>query len=266
MKKIIVLICSICFVAQLQAQDGCMPEQGLTPDQVVVPPPFTEAEPDGGIYDTACINQPFEFTVTINPPEDFNGATIASLNLNPNGAISNLPTGISYTCNPPNCVFVADTVGCVLLSGTPTNVNQIGAHDLVISGLIVFTSGSVFPISFPNVLIAPGNYFLHVKAEGSDNCWEPVSGTNDLENFVSMTSRPNPFSDWTTIEINSDLSGRYQFAVHDILGRSMHEESIQLTEGRNLIDFDGSNLSEGIYVYSISDGKNVLSKRMIVNR
>jgi hypothetical protein len=268
MKRLVLLITAICFFGHLQAQDApCDPMQGLTPDQVVVPEPFIDPEttPNGGIFDTACINQPFEFVVTLNPPEEFNGNPIASLTINPEGSISGLPTGLDYVCNPPNCEFAADTVGCILISGTPTDIADIGSNSLLISGFIVFESGSLFPISFPNILIAPGDYFLFVKEEGSENCWVPT-GTNELVDFVSMTNRPNPFSDWTTIEINSDLVGTYQFTVSDVMGRNLYQQPVDIVEGQNLIEFDGSQLANGIYVYSLSDGRNMISKRMVVNK
>ncbi|MEN0003330.1 MAG: T9SS type A sorting domain-containing protein [Bacteroidota bacterium] len=263
MKRFILLFCAVCLYTALSAQ--CDPVADITDTEVVLPSPFTPDNPGSGISDTACINQPFEFVVSLSPPDEFNGTAIASININPEGGVTGLPDGIDYVCNPPNCVFDADTTGCIVLTGTPTNVDQIGANSLTITGLILFSPSGQFPISFPSPLIAPGEYFLFVKEEGAENCFEPV-GTNELANFVSMTNRPNPFSAWTTIVVNSDLVGNYQFAVHDVLGRSLEQRVVNITEGENLIEFDGSNLANGIYVYSLSDGKNVISKRMILHK
>ncbi len=262
MKRLLFSICSILFLAaQLQGQT-CDPNTEVTDEQVVDPAPYTEENMMAGISDTACVGQYFEFAVTLSPPDLFplTGQPISSIQLPLTGAIDNLPAGMEYSCNPPDCIIPSDTVGCFLIFGTP---EEEGVFDLIISGQINFTAGGFFPIAFPNELIAPGNYFLNVKAEGSDNC---LVATNELEQFVRISNRPNPFSGETIIDVQSDISGDFAFAVTDMLGRNIYSEQVQILEGDNQIRFDGSQLAEGMYLYTISDGNNMIAKTMIVRR
>ena len=102
----------------------------FTDEEVVDPFPFTDDNPLGGISDTACINNYFEFSVSLSPTDQFplTGADIANIQLPLTGAIDGLPTGMQYNCNPPDCIIPSDTVGCILIYGTPTDPENIGAN------------------------------------------------------------------------------------------------------------------------------------------
>lgn len=265
MKKLLFFSLAILFFAAQSNAQECTPNTDLTDEDVVDPTPFTDDNPLGGISDTACLNNYFEFSVSLSPTDQFplTGADIANIQLPLMGAIDNLPTGMQYNCNPPDCIIPSDTVGCILIYGTPTDPADVGVHDLVINGQINFDPAGVFPIAFPNALIAPGNYFLHVKEEGSSNC---LVSTNELEQFVRITNRPNPFSGITTIDIQSDISGTFAFAVTNTLGQQIHSQKVQILEGENQINFDGSQLAEGMYIYTISDGQSRIAKTMIISR
>lgn len=268
MKKIILLFSTIFLLNQAWAQDSCTPAMNL-PDTLigVIPLPFDSMlNPEGGIQTPACINEPFEFTLTVVTPASISIAgappvPLNSIDFDPETAISNLPDGLDYVCNPPTCIFEKDSTGCVSIFGTITDEAFIGVHDLVIAGIVRTAFGAI-NLTFPNAAIFPGNYFLTVQAEGT--C---VSSTDEIfaENF-SILNRPNPFQDYTDIEIYSQVSGDFEFRVYDVIGKQLHRQEIALIEGQNIVPFDGSNLANGIYVYSISDGQFQVTKKMIVNR
>ncbi len=266
MKKILLLlIFAMTTLATGFAQD-CMPAQNL-PDSLVgvVPLPFDpETNPMGGINDTACVNEDFEFVFTLVIPEVFTLSGVSlplnSIDLATEGAITNLPNGIDYACNPPNCVFPKDTSGCVVLYGVVNDTT--GIYDLQIAGT-VRTALFDLPLTFPNAAVFPGNYFLHVKPEGQ--CVSSSAG--DLADLgVSTKVRPNPFSSFTQIVVNTPISGDFDLIVTNLLGRKVHRQRINLFEGENTIDFDGSQLASGIYIYTISNSERQLSNKMILNR
>lgn len=150
-------------VHHLQAQ-SCTPLNPFPAGQFIVPLPYTEANPEQGIQDTAYVNVPYvtNFYFKIPTTVTLNGVTLPVTNFSipTTGAFQNLPAGLTYFCNPPNCVFAAEQSGCVQLSGTLSPA-QVDVYDLFISG----TLNSILPI--PLVLPAPGivegNYYLHVK-------------------------------------------------------------------------------------------------------
>lgn len=266
MQKILLTLGFAVLAYGISVAQDCMPAENL-PDTLigVVPFPFDqELNPMGGINDTACVNEPFEFVFTLVVPSTFTFVgqqlPLNSIDLGAEGAISNLPAGLDYACNPPTCIFQADTTGCVVLYGTVSDT--AGVYDLQIAG-IVRTAVADLPLSFPNPAIAPGNYFLHVKGEGE--C--APSSTRDLAALgVVASARPNPTSGFTQIAISSPISGNFDFVVNDLLGQQVHRKRIDVIAGENTFDFDGSNLAAGMYIYTITDGKRQLSDKLIINR
>ena len=268
MKRVtlLMLVLGLCFNAKSQT---CVPMEGL-PDTLVgvVPFPYVEETMSGGISDTACLNTYFEFTFTIVVPETFpvSGVDVPleSIEFATEGALTGIPDEFDYICNPPDCIFPKDSTGCVLLFGTPDDPEDVGVWDMVIAGTIR-TPLIDLELTFPNEDLFPGNYLLTVKEEGDPNCLV-ISTEDAIARKVSINNAPNPFSGNTQIFINSEVSDNFTFQVHDLLGKQLHQERLQIIEGENRIDFDGSFLANGVYIYSVSNGKDNISKKMVVNR
>lgn len=148
--------------AQAQA---CLPDSVIRDSAVgVYPKPITPTNPNGGIKTAACIDKPYEFVFTIKIsdtvtvpgipiPINLNNASIDTA-----GAISGLPVGIGYSCNPPNCVFEKNTIGCLVLNGTPTDVNTPGIFRPVITLTLSTVLGPI-EVMYPGQFF-PGEYLL----------------------------------------------------------------------------------------------------------
>jgi len=265
MKKLMLLLLG--FVAWNVAGAQCTPDSEV-PDSVFVSPlPYNADErPDGGIQDTACVGSFYELLYTFNIPEiyesDFGDVPIDRVDIPVENGINNLPASMDYVCNPPNCQFEKNTQGCIRIFGTP-DAGEEGEYDLTLVATI--RSLIDLTISVPQDLEPGSNYYLNVKEEGFENCL--VVGTQETfaSNF-SLRNQPNPFSSWTQIVVDAQIGGDYEFAVHDIFGKQIHQEQVRLFEGANTIDFDGSNLPSGFYTYSISDGKERVARKMAINR
>ena len=93
-----------------------------------------------GIYpeslDTAFVSSTYNATIHVLAIKDtvvmFSGqqinATIDSIRLD---TIEGLPAGFTYNCNPSNCLYTYDSVGCVSLTG-PATSNIRGVYPLKI--------------------------------------------------------------------------------------------------------------------------------------
>lgn len=240
----------------------CMPDSTFRDSTAgVYPLPYDEeASPEGGIPVSACINEPFAFTFTVKVDSMAAGFPIDSLAV---VSVDNMPIGLEYACDPPGCSFPANSFGCAIIVGTATDANPPGDYDLMISA-VAYSSGFELPLTFPNPLIAPGNYFLTLNDEGGD-CIN--TSTRDIERQVSaIRATPNPFTSVTNIAITSLVNGDFQFRVHDLFGKEVHRQTIGLFEGENTVEFDGSDLPSGVYVYSFSNGKAVISDKLMINR
>ncbi len=86
-----------------------------------------------------------------------------------------------------------------------------------------------------------------------------------LNDFVLYQNYPNPFNPATNIEYKILKGSEIRFNVINILGEKVFEQNFGYQSAGNYkIDFDGSSLSSGIYLYSIITEENRLSRKMIL--
>ena len=266
MKQLIIFLCFLGFAASIHAQDMplCVADSFAIDTMLPIhPPPFDPTEfPDGGINESACINKPYEFVFTFRVGDMISGFIIDSITVQ---SVNNLPVGLDFGCAPGSCTFPANSFGCAIIQGTATDANAPGEYELEITAT-AYSSGFGVDLTFPNPLILPGTYILTLNPESDTTCFV-VSGVEDIENqLIAISANPNPFRSTTTIQITSLIRDDFQFKVYDLLGNEVHRETIGLLEGQNNIEFDGSSLPTGMYVYSFSNGKAVISDKMMISK
>ena len=92
----------------------------------------------------------------------------------------------------------------------------------------------------------------------------PVSNEN-VKGFSLSQNYPNPFNPSTHLEFGISDLGFVSLKVYDLLGK---EVKILVNEikppGNYSIEFDGSDLSGGIYFYKIESGKFTQVRKMIL--
>lgn len=261
---------SICALPAFAQFGLCVPNPIYADSSAgVYPLPYEPTQtPDGGITDSACLNKPYQFvfTAVISDSIDipgFGSIPLDSLRLE---SVTGLPDGIEYACNPPTCLFEKDNSGCVVLFGTPTNAGNLGDNQLVITA----TAYSFIPIenlTFPNPAFFPGEYSLYVHEETYPDCFVyPVSTQEQIPNLEQVRNIPNPFTGMTTIEVRSKTTEAYQLIVTDMLGRTLHQQTVQIQEGVNQIPFDGTPLAEGIYLYTLRNANGFITNKMMISR
>lgn len=265
MKKVLLflavaLLPALCFAQTCERDSNILKTGGL-----LSPAPWS---PDSPFYNLklACINEPYNQSVTVNVPTSItlNGITvpITSVSIPTTGGIGNYPAGLTYSCDPPNCVFNAGTLGCILMYGTPGADNPApDTSDLAITATVATPFGPV-PVVFPGNQAAPDDhYYLIVRPTG-----ECVSSAAEAGSpFSSVRSLPNPFSQQMIIEVESTQNGAFRFEVFDLLGNRLHSETVNLYEGANQIFYDGSQLPTGTYLYTIGNASGKSLRRMVKN-
>ena len=175
-----------------------------------------------------------------------------------------LPNGFSLDCNIPNCVYEGDVVGCANVYGTTSD--PVGVYPITIL-VNVYTHGSITVFGIPvaietDLYSALGDYEY---IEGYKIVVNSVTGleTFHQDDFKLFQNTPNPFAEYTNIQFNAPKSDNVAFEVVDMFGRSVYTEQITVTKGLNTYQFS-YDLSVGIYMYTINNGKESISKRMIV--
>ncbi|MCZ7603811.1 MAG: T9SS type A sorting domain-containing protein [Melioribacteraceae bacterium] len=96
-----------------------------------------------------------------------------------------------------------------------------------------------------------------------------VKENNDILNkFTLSQNYPNPFNPTTTIKFsvpNVGTSRDLSLRVYDMLGREIQTLlNKPMQPGSYEIEFDGSNLTSGVYFYVLETGGKTLSKKMVL--
>lgn len=248
MKKILLSIFSITAIITTSFGQICTPD----PNAVGLIYPMT---PDS----TTNRWQYYEQTVTISVPTDTTVSVITvfvdSIQLD---SVRGLPNGLTYGCGSSlgNCTYLGGTQGCFIISGTVND--SAGTYpvtfDVIIYGVLDSTGTGGDPLVLP---YSQEVYKLHVgEALG-------VQSLNSSK-FDVLQNIPNPFSGGTTIKFNSPSAEPVNFYVYDMIGRQVHNTKINAVTGANTINYTSEKLAPGAYFYTVTNGKNSITKRMIV--
>ena len=112
---------------------------------------------------------------------------------------------------------------------------------------------------FPN-FFSRTSYYLHSVNSFEEDYIRPIK-------FYLSQNYPNPFNPSTKISWQSPVGGWQTLKVYDVLG---NEVRILVNEYRTAgsyeIEFNGRNLSSGIYFYRLQAGEYVETKKMILLR
>jgi Secretion system C-terminal sorting domain len=260
MKKSLPLLFVLAFASASFAQ-VCMRDSSIIQSGALLSPPYWDTVTMQYNLMDACINHAYNQSVTVNVPNSFQNIPITSVQIATSGAVTNLPAGLTYSCDPPNCLFVAGQLGCIRLYGTPTVANTApDTLDLGIKTTVNSALGPI-PLEFPSQLPGDNHYYLALKTEAC------LVGTYDHNvNLGYVKSAPNPFSNETTITAESIVPGDFQFEVFDLVGQRVHARVVRLDAGVNTFTFDGSNLPNGSYFYSLGNRDGKVSRRLVIAR
>ena len=258
------------FVSNLSAQNiACTPGE-ISPDTAfILPEPFNFVDMDGGL-DSTCIGLFYEQVLTTLAPSsiEFAGADFAidSISIDTVGAVEGLPPGFDYACNPPNCIFQPEEVGCIVITGMADDTVPPGDYELTIQ---VNAFNFLFPngaqLTFPDDL---GNeneaYFINIASQ--DTCNIVSTSTSFLADNLTSSIAPNPTALYTELKVNSTEDMDLQMVLVDILGKVHVQQPISILSGQNIIPLEVQDLAQGIYFMSLTNGQEFLSHKLIIER
>ena len=252
MKKIYLLLAIICaftYTNNLKAQ--CTPDPScielLNPGEIC-----PEDLPDG------TVGISYSQTVTVIPPATgtipgYGTVNIVKIRLT---SVGNMPPGLSYQCNVANCDFTVTTPltrYCILISGTPTTE---GTYPLSVHVMPYINVGIVIP-----TVEQIDDTSLAITINPFSSGYSIVN----LNKFSVLDSKPNPFNSTSKIGFISPNSNNINLTVFDIVGNLVYNENMFAIRGENYFEFNGINLGKGIYFYTVSNGKESVTKQLIKN-
>ncbi|MGB3079896.1 MAG: T9SS type A sorting domain-containing protein [Saprospiraceae bacterium] len=260
MKKTIILFCVVFIgIKDVKTQICVRDSSLLISGDVFSPTPWYENAPLYNLH-PACIGEPYNQSITINVPTDIFGVPVTNLSIPTSFAVHNKPNGVTYACDPPNCVFNSGSLGCILLYGTPISENNVPDTFNIYMDASYSTIIGPIAIDIPISMSSGSRFFLILYAPG--NCFS--TSTTETRNTISQAQAiPNPFFGETNIQVRSNQNGKFRFAVYSLLGHQMYTQNLHLTQGDNQFYFDGSSLPSGTYIYSIGNDERRSMYRFI---
>lgn len=214
---------------------------------------------DFGVYPTveqgipgAVINQTYSQNFTVVTIAD---TVLFGQQVNINSfdiALASGPAGLSIDCDLPGCTgYDGGDSACFVLSGTPSTLTT---NDTIASVVVTLHTDVQPPL--PSDIEVPFDYVLHVTVGIEENL--------DPNRFALSHNQPNPFSKHTDIVYMSPRPNEeVEFVVYNMLGKRIHREYLHSEQGINTIRFEEA-LQAGMYIYTISNGVDVFTKKMTV--
>ena len=209
----------------------------------------------------AYVGQAYNEVITIITPLDttvmYNGiplaVTIQTIELT---SVTGLPASFTYDCATSNCVFIGGSTSCAVLSSANPLSSEIGSHQIIMSTTTTVDAGIGVPITQDDVI---DYYYIDIV----DNT---TSVVNQFDNttFNLKDVYPNPVNNTAKIQYISGLITTVEFNIYNLLGEEVESRVISSSRGVNTININTSAYSEGMYLYSINNGSEILTKRMIV--
>lgn len=92
-------------------------------------------------------------------------------------------------------------------------------------------------------------------------------GNKIPKEFRLEQNYPNPFNSSTRFRIQIANVSDIKVVVYDVLGRQITTlVSQQLKSGTYEVEFDGANHPSGVYLYRLTAGEYIETKRMILTK
>ncbi len=192
--------------------------------------------------------------------------------------LRNLPSGLCWATNKANNTWANQEDGCIKISGTACdNPGQYKLKIIVTAniGLDIQTDADAAGLKYFVRLINSGDSEVAVDTNQTVGFAKPAgysatavcgNGIFDSELFDnSLRVTPNPFNSKALVSFNSDKSGLMTERMTNIIGSEVYRKSVEVRLGENTSLIERNNLPAGVYFYSISDGKSLAIKRVVIS-
>jgi len=209
----------------------------------------------------AYVGQAYNEVITIITPLDtsvvYAGNTIAVTILTIElTSVTGLPASFSYDCEGGNCTFAGGATSCAVLSSPSADVSELGSHQIIMNTTTTADAGIGIPITQDDVI---DYYYIEVLNGTTSTLNQFYDNTFELK-----AAFPNPVVNNAKIQFISGTPKAVSFKVYNLLGEEVDSQIIHSQRGVNTIHVNTTSYSEGMYLYSINNGKEVLTKRMII--
>jgi photosystem II stability/assembly factor-like uncharacterized protein len=232
-----------------------------------------------GVYRSTNLGVSWQITSLSNGAFDIvcittNGSTVFAGDLT-NGLFRSIDNGVNWTFSasgiPANTgVFTIGVSNNTVFAGTQESAGGIfrstnnGSNWTLINQGLVSTAVQAVCANNSNLFI--GTFLNAVWRRPLNEVLGVTLVSNEIpERFSLEQNYPNPFNPATRINFSVPFGKNVTIKIYDVLGRLI---KILVNEFKNSgyysVDFDGSDLPSGIYIYKIEAGDFADSRKMIL--
>jgi hypothetical protein len=208
---------------------------------------------------------------------NFGGQTVTVNSLTVD-TLRNLPSGLCWATNKANNTWANQEDGCIKISGTACdNPGQYKLKIIVTAdiGVPIQTDADAAGLKYFVRLINAGDNEVPVDTNQTAAFAKPsgysatASGCNvGIEDVLSVNALsvvPNPFNGKAVVSFYSAKSGIMTERITNMLGSEVYSHKVDVKIGDNTSMIEKNNLPAGVYFYSIGDGKNIATKRIVIS-
>ncbi|MFZ4590367.1 MAG: T9SS type A sorting domain-containing protein [Ignavibacteria bacterium] len=183
----------------------------------------------------------------------------------------------SFTSSPRGRNVLLDWVTTSEINNAGFNVERILRSELKIQNWekIGFVNGkgtvnTPTNYSFEDKNLQTGKYMYRLKQIDNNGNFEYFALNGEVEvgvpkKFSLSQNYPNPFNPTTKIDFDLPVDSKVNIVLYDMNGREVRTlVNGARTAGYHTVQFNGSDLSSGIYFYRISADKFVMAKKMML--
>ncbi len=181
---------------------------------------------------------------------------IDSITLN---SVTGLPPNFDYYCDPPSCGFIGGTTECAeLYSMVDPTLNDIGNYQIVFE-TTAYVSGIPF-IGNTTQNDVIDYYYLNVVNSTS------VLNYLSKDKFQINNISPNPANDFININFLNGKESNVVCEIYNLVGEKISSFEFSSKKGVNNESILTNTYSEGVYIFSLSDGNICVNQRVLINR
>jgi hypothetical protein len=181
--------------------------------------------------------------------------------INMQGANVSITTGTDFHIVVEVAGTIGDTLQFLLDDGTTTPTNRTSSYRNGVNGLGWYNRADPNygkPVSYENLLL---NASIAVPTAVN----KAATQTNVPLRYGLEQNYPNPFNPSTTIKFQIPSKGFVTLKIYDIIGREVTTLVNGFQEaGLHNVKFDASKLPSGVYLYRITTGTYVETKKLVL--
>jgi hypothetical protein len=177
--------------------------------------------------------------------------------------------------NYTRLIIPGDSLACVKVSGAIPGTAIAGTNNLVINLRVylsnIHSTDPVIDIGIPGIYTnrmtdtttSIGYYKIVIDPTP---CFPSAVSNLEKYNFDLLGNTPNPLNASTRITFLSAKADVYDLRIVDAMGEVVFTKNIKAAAGINYVNIDASAYSNGVYMYSLNNGKNILSSKMQISK